>query len=404
MIQPTYPAALSVAQLNRYLRDLLHADARLQDCWVEGEVSDYTQAASGHVYFTLKDETASVSCVMWRSVAAWQTYTPEHGDAILCHGQVSVYEARGRYQLYVDEILPAGRGLLHLEFEKLKQRLAGEGLFDAARKRLLPLYPRRIGVVTSPQAAALRDLCHVVQRRYAAAEVVLAATLVQGDSAPSQIVAALSMIDDAGVDVIVLTRGGGSMEELWAFNDERVARAIAAARTPVVSAVGHETDYTIADFVADVRAPTPSAAAELIVPDRSELLEGMAQRQRRLIAAIERQLGSREAEVNQRRQRLAHRTPMQIVTEYRQRVDALIETGCRLVRHRLGLARERLGRCTAQLRALDPEATLARGYAIVQRQDTGRPVTKVSHVQRGDAVAVRVSDGTFDTVVRQVRD
>lgn len=404
MTHPTYPAALSVAQLNRYLRNLLQADATLQDCWVEGEVSDYTQAASGHVYFTLKDETASLSCVMWRSVAAWQTYAPEHGDAVLCHGRVSVYEARGRYQLFVDEILPAGRGLLHLEFENLKQRLAGEGLFDTARKRPLPPYPRRIGVVTSPQAAALRDLCHVVHRRYATAEVVLAATLVQGDSAPSQIVSALSMIDSAGVDVIVVTRGGGSLEELWAFNDERVARAIAATRAPVVCAVGHETDYTIADFVADVRAPTPSAAAELIVPDRAELLESMAQRQQRLTAAIERQLSRRAAEFDQRRQRLAHRTPMQVVAEYRQRVDVLVETGRRLVRHRLGLAQERLTRCTAQLRALDPEATLARGYAIVQRVDTGQPVTKVGHVQSGDAVAVRVSDGTFDAVVSRMRN
>lgn len=400
MTQPTY---LSVAQLNRYLRDLLQADAMLQDCWVEGEVSDYSQAASGHVYFTLKDETASVSCVMWRSVAAWQTYTPEHGDAVLCHGRVSVYEARGRYQLYVDELQPAGRGLLHLEFEKLKQRLAAEGLFDSARKRPLPPYPRRIGVVTSPQAAALRDLCHVVHRRYAAAKILLAATLVQGDSAPSQIVSALSMIDGAGVDIIVVTRGGGSLEELWAFNDERVARAIAATKTPVVCAVGHETDYTIADFVADVRAPTPSAAAAVIVPDRIELLEGVAQRQRRLVAAVERQLGRRLGEFDQQQQQLWHRTPMQVVTEYRQRVDVLIETGERLVHHRLGLARERLARCAAQLRALDPEAVLARGYAIVKRQDTGRPVTKVSHVQPGDAVAVRVSDGTFDTVVSRVR-
>jgi exodeoxyribonuclease VII large subunit len=402
--QPTHPAALSVAQLNRYLRDLLQADQMLQDCWVEGEVSNYTQATSGHVYFTLKDETAAISCVMWRSIVAWQPYVPEHGDAVLCHGHVSVYEAQGRYQLYVDQIQPAGRGLLHLEFENLKQRLAGEGLFDAARKRPLPPFPRRIGVVTSPQAAALRDLCHILQRRYAAAEVVLAPTLVQGDGAPPQIVAALALVDRAAVDIIVLTRGGGSLEELWAFNDEGVARAIAATKTPVVCAVGHETDYTIADFVADLRAPTPSAAAELIVPDRIELGDSLKQRKRRLFVAVERQLDQRTTALGQQQQRLAHRTPLQVVNEYRQRVDALAETSRRFVRHRLRLSKERVTRCTVQLRTLDPKATLARGYAIVQRRDTGQPVTSVRLVDPGDALIVRISDGALDAIVRRVQD
>lgn len=396
MAQPIY---LSVSQLNRYVRNLLSADSTLQDCWVEGEVSNYSQAASGHVYFTLKDDSARLSCVMWRSNVEWQTYLPEQGDAVLCHGHVSVYEARGRYQLYVDEIQPAGRGILHLEFEALKKKLAAEGLFDEARKRPLPAHPRRIGVVTSPQAAALRDICHVLARRYALPEVILAPALVQGDEAPAQIVAALQAVNLAEVDVVILARGGGSLEELWAFNDERVARAIAASQTPVVCGVGHETDYTIADFAADVRAPTPSAAAELVVPDGVELRQALRGLQMRLVASIGQQLSKKGHSVEQQRQTLARYSPVRIIDEYRQRVDGLAQAGQRATVHRLALARERLNSRVTQLRALDPKATLARGYAIVSRLDTRRPVTSVQHVQPGDALSVQVKDGAFESVV-----
>ncbi|MFQ5857137.1 MAG: exodeoxyribonuclease VII large subunit [Anaerolineae bacterium] len=396
MAQPTY---LSVSQLNRYVRDLLAGDFTLQDCWVEGEVSNYSQAASGHVYFTLKDESARLSCVMWRSNFEWQTYVPENGHAVLCHGYVSVYEAQGRYQLYVDEIQPAGRGLLHLEFEALKKKLAAEGLFDEARKRPLPAHPRRIGVVTSPQAAALRDICHVLARRYALPDVILAPTLVQGDEAPPQIVAALEALNQVQVDVVILARGGGSLEELWAFNDERVARAVAASLAPVVCGVGHETDYTIADFVADVRAPTPSAAAELAVPDGAELRQALGGLQMRLVAGIGQQLDAKARRVEQQRQTLARHSPARVINEYRQRVDGLAQTGHRAIVHRLVLARERLNSRVTQMRALDPKATLARGYAIVSRLDTGRPVTSVRHVESGDAVSVQVKDGSFEAVV-----
>lgn len=396
MAQPTY---LSVSELNRYVRALLDGDITLQDCWVEGEVSNYSQAASGHVYFTLKDESARLSCVMWRSNFEWQTYVPENGHAVVCHGYVSVYEAQGRYQLYVDEIQPAGRGVLYLEFEALKKRLAAEGLFDTARKRPLPAHPRRIGVVTSPQAAALRDICHVLARRYALPDVILAPTLVQGDEAPAQIVAALEAVNQVGVDVVILARGGGSLEELWAFNDERVARAVAGSRAPVVCGVGHETDYTIADFVADVRAPTPSAAAELAVPDGAELRQALHSLQVRLVAGIGQQLDAKARRVEQQRQTLARYSPVRVINEYRQRVDGLAQTSQRAILHRLALARERLNSRVTQMRALDPRATLARGYAIVSRHDTGRPVTSVHHVRSGDALSVQVRDGSFDAVV-----
>lgn len=400
MAQITY---LSVSQLNRYVRELLDGDSTLQDCWVEGEVSNYSQAASGHVYFTLKDESAALSCVMWRSNAEWQAYLPEHGDAVLCHGYVSVYEVQGRYQLYVDEIQPAGRGLLHLEFEALKKKLAAEGLFDAERKRSLPAYPRCIGVVTSPQAAALRDICQVLARRYPLPDVILAPTLVQGDAAPAQIVAALDALNRVGADVVIMARGGGSLEELWAFNDKRVARAIAASQIPVVCGVGHETDYTIADFVADVRAPTPSAAAERVVPDGSELRQALQELQRRLVAGVDQQLGEKMRGVEQQRQILIRYSPERLIGEYRQRIDGLVQAGQRAMIHRLMLARERLNSRVTELQALNPEATLARGYAIVSRLDTGRPVTSVRHVQPGDALSVQVKDGAFESVVGRGR-
>jgi exodeoxyribonuclease VII large subunit len=245
----------------------------LQDLWLEGEVSNWKHAPSGHIYFTLKDEAASIRCAMWRSNIQRAAYLPAgDGEAVLAHGYVSVYEPQGVYQFYVDDVQPVGLGSLYARFEQLKARLQAEGLFDADRKRSLPHFPRRIGVVTSPSGAVLRDILNVLRRRYPLAEVIVAPTLVQGPEAPAQIVRALERVGQVpGVDVIILARGGGSLEDLWAFNDEAVARAIVAAPVPVVSGVGHETDFTIADFAADLRAPTSSAAAELVTPDRAAL-------------------------------------------------------------------------------------------------------------------------------------
>ena len=229
-----------VSQITSYIKELFDSDYALQDLWLEGEVSNYSRAASGHVYFTLKDEEAQIRCVMWRSQVAHWAYLPQNGEAIIAHGRISIYEAGGLYQLYVDNIQPAGAGLLYLQFEALRERLAAEGLFDAERKRPLPTFPRRLGVVTSPTAAALRDIVNVLRRRYALVEVVLSPTLVQGDEAPSQIVAAIQALNEhVDVDAIIVARGGGSLEDLWAFNDERVARAIYASRAPVVTGVGH---------------------------------------------------------------------------------------------------------------------------------------------------------------------
>jgi len=249
----------TVSQITAYIKELFEADDSLQDLWIEGEVSNCSRPPSGHIYFTLKDPGAEIACVLWRSQAAALEHLPVEGQAVMVHGRASVYEAKGRYQLYVDWLQPVGEGALFLRLQQLKDKLEREGLFAPERKRPLPPFPRQIGVVTSPVGAAIRDILHVLQRRFPLAEVILAPSQVQGEEAPPQIVAALEMLNaHTDVDVIIVARGGGSLEELWAFNDERVARAIFASRVPVVSGVGHETDYTLSDLVADLRAPTPS--------------------------------------------------------------------------------------------------------------------------------------------------
>src|SRR3972149_4477212 len=261
------PPVWTVSALNRRVRGVLDADETLQDVWVTGEISNLSRPASGHVYFTLKDAEASLRCVMWREIASRQIL-PREGQSVEVHGRISLYEAGGQYQLYADGLRPAGEGELYARFVALKARLEAEGLFAPERKRPLPAWPRRIAIVTSPSAAALQDVLTVLARRYPLAEVVLAATPVQGEHAPPEIVKALARANRARPDVILLVRGGGSLEDPWAFNDEGVVRAVAASAAPVVAGVGHETDVTLVDFAADRRAPTPSAAAELVVPER----------------------------------------------------------------------------------------------------------------------------------------
>ena len=274
---------LTVGQLTAKIKEVFEVDPVLQDAWVLGEISNLTKPSSGHIYFTLKDETANLSCVAWKTQAWRLGKLLQTGSAVIAHGRISVYEPRGAYQLYVDDLLPAGTGRLYQEFEILKARLQSQGLFAVERKRSLPLFPRRIGVVTSASGAALQDILNVLRRRYAIAEVVLSPASVQGADAPPQIVHAIRSLNELpGVDVIIVARGGGSPEELWAFNDEAVAHAIFDSRIPVISGVGHETDYTIADFVADVRAPTPSAAAEICAPDLVEVEHSIIGSQRRM--------------------------------------------------------------------------------------------------------------------------
>ncbi len=390
----------TVSQLVNQIRNSLRAEDELQDLWLEGEISQFTQATSGHCYFKLKDGGASLDCVMWRAQAAFLRTLPNHGDQVLAHGKVDVFPQQGKLQLYVDLLQPSGLGQLNLAFEALKRRLADEGLFDAARKRTLPTRPQRIGVVTSADAAALRDILRTLKARYPLVEVVLASCLVQGPEAPAQIAGAIQAVNHRAVtvepvDVLIVARGGGSLEELAAFNDERVARALAASEIPTIAGVGHETDFTIADFVADVRAPTPTAAATLAVPDQRELRDQLEGSRRYLVDRALGQLRSARRDVRAHQRLLARVSPQVIVATHRQRIDELTWRAGVQLRARLDVLHERVRAQQNRMQALNPRHVLARGYAIVQQPVSGVVVTRVDQVTAGDPLRVTVADGVF---------
>ena len=387
------PQALSVAEVTVYLRQLLEGDELLQDVWVQGEISNFSRPSSGHLYFTLKDVSASLRCVMWRSSAARLPALPRDGDAVQVHGSINIYEAGGQYQLYADLIRPAGEGALYQEFLRLKARLEAAGLFDPDRKRPIPAWPHKIGLVTSPTGAALRDMLNVLARRYPLAEVALAPTAVQGAEAPLGIVAALEALNRLEQpDVILLARGGGSLEDLWAFNDERVAYAIAASAAPVISGVGHETDFTIADFVADLRAPTPTAAAELATPDQAELRSELAELAARLERLTQSVLSQLRRETGAIGGRLALRSPLSRLRSERQRLDEIQRRAEAALARRLELDRLRLQSAAQRLQTLNPLAVLERGYALVSRSD-GSLLGRAAQAAAGEDLQVRLSDG-----------
>lgn len=389
----------SVTELTRYLRDILESDELLQDVWVQGEISNFSRPQSGHLYFTLKDSGCALRCVMWRNAALRLPFSPRDGQAIEAHGSLNIYEAGGQYQLYIDAIRPAGEGVLYQQFLRLKARLEAEGLFLAERKRPIPRWPRRIGIVTSPTGAALRDMLNILRRRYPIAEVILAPTAVQGDDAPAGIAAAIQALNRyAQVDLILVARGGGSIEDLWAFNDERVAYAIAASNAPVISGVGHETDFTIADFVSDLRAPTPTAAAELASPDLQETGQAVSDLTRRLQQQTLSRLLDLRHTLEQRSIHLRARSPMSQVRSHRQRVDELVRTAGRLQMHMLQLQHTHVTGLHKSLQALNPLAVLQRGYAIVTDKE-GRLVKSVRQAVPGDQMTVRVQDGAFGVQV-----
>lgn len=390
--------ALTVSQISTHIKTLISQDLVLSDVWVEGEVSNCREVSSGHWYFTLKDANASLSCVMWKGVAAQLQHLPEEGRSFQMHGAVGVYPAQGRYQLVVDGIEPLGLGDLFREFERIKALLQAEGLFDAERKRPLPAFPRRIAIVTSPQAAALQDVLKVLARRWPLAKLFLAPTLVQGETAPPQIVAALQAAGRSGADLVLLVRGGGSLEDLWAFNDERVARAIAACPLPVVSGVGHEVDFSIADFVADLRAPTPSAAAEMATPDAFEL----RQRVDGLQAFMERQLIERLAQAREGHRtltaRLGRAAPQRGLAEQRRATTQLVGRLQRAAQADLRLRRSQTQGLAEGLSALSPQAVLARGYAHVRRLRDGRTVSSTADVGPAEGLNITVADGQIAAV------
>jgi exodeoxyribonuclease VII large subunit len=396
------PLSLSVTQLTHYLRDLLDRDEVLRDVWVVGEVSNFSRPSSGHLYFTLKDSTASLRCVVWRSTALRIRFGIQNGLAIEAHGAISLYERDGQYQLYVDAIRPAGEGLLFQEFMRLKNRLEAEGLFDPERKRAVPERPGRIGIVTSPTGAALQDMLNTLRSRYPLADVVISPCAVQGEAAPDEIVSAIQALClFARPDVVILARGGGSLEDLWAFNDERVIRAIVDCPVPVITGVGHETDFTLADFAADLRAPTPTGAAVLATPDRADLLSELYGLQMRLSSGMAGHVAASRMEFDALAQRLTRASPTRQIQNERQQIDDLQQRGLRAVRHALQLRSAHLNGIQNRLEALSPEAVLRRGFALVQHPD-GSLVSSVAEAQVGESVVVQLRDGKLNTRIESI--
>lgn len=430
---------LTVSQLNQRARHLL--EDVFPQVWVEGEISNLARPASGHLYFTLKDSQAQVRCALFRQNALKVRQALRDGLAVKVRGKVSLFEGRGDYQMIADAVEPAGDGALRLAFEALKEKLAGEGLFATERKRPLPAHPQRVGIVTSPTGAVIRDIISVFRRRAPQVSLTLVPTAVQGREATAQIVRALALADAQGFDALILARGGGSLEDLWCFNEEAVARAVAACRTPIVSAVGHETDVSISDFVADVRAPTPSAAAELLAPDSSGLrqrLEGLERRlqlrMRQLIAhqhlrldgltrrlrhpgerlrqqaqrlddlemrlqrALDRQVSQRRERLARLETRLAAQHPGRALGLLRQRLDALAARLPRAMRETLGTRRLELQSQVQTLHAFSPLATLGRGYSILL-DERGQAIRSASQTQPGQRLKARLGEGELEVRV-----
>ncbi len=390
-----HPPSITVADLTRYLRDLLDGDEFLRDVWVQGEISNFSRPPSGHLYFTLKDSTAALKCVVWRSNAARLRVEPYNGLAVEAHGAIKIFERDGQYQLYVDGMRPSGEGLLFQEFIRLKNRLEEEGLFDEDRKRPVPAYPNRIGIVTSPTGAALQDMLNTLTRRYPLAEVYLAPCAVQGDAAPPEIVAALQVLGQHIMpDVILLARGGGSLEDLWAFNDERVVRAIAASPVPIITGVGHETDFTLADFASDLRAPTPTGAAMMATPDRADLQITLAALQGRLVESASDQVNRRQQDLDFALHRLERASPALLVRGERQRLNNWQDRSRRAVTHHLELRRARWQGIKNRLQALNPDSILQRGFALIEKPD-GSLIHSAAQASPGDKINVRLWDGSL---------
>ena len=385
----------SVSQITSYLKDLLDRDPVIQDVWISGEIGRLTRSGAGHSYFSMLDGNGALQCVMFRG-GRGADYL-ESGAAVIAHGRVSIYEARGEVQLVVDLVQPEGVGELQLRLEQLKLKLETEGLFDPSRKRPLPEFPRRIGVVTSPTGAVWHDIRTVISRRYPLVELLLTPTPVQGDAAPPGIVEAIQALNDTpDVDAVILARGGGSLEDLWAFNEEMVARAIFASKAPIISAIGHETDFTIADLVADHRAATPSAAAEMAVPDSADLQARIQSARLTLGARVSNDLSAKMAALEQLRTRVGRARPD--LDSMRLRIDDLLRNASSHLRHNLEVKVERHRSLELRLEALSPKDTLRRGYAIVQTQN-GSVVRDAADLDTGDHLNVTVSDGAFEVEV-----
>lgn len=437
---------LSVHSLTKYIKRKFEADPYLRNVFVKGELSNVKIHPSGHIYFTLKDDKSRIQSAMFRSAAGLLKFKPEEGMKVLITGDVNVYESSGQYQLYVQSMQPDGVGALYLAFEQLKKELAKEGLFDARWKQQLPLLPRKIGVITAQSGAAIRDICSTIQRRYPLAEICLFPAIVQGPQAVPSIVNALSLAESYGsIDVLIIGRGGGSIEDLWAFNEEEVARAIFSCRIPIISAVGHETDTTIADFVADLRAPTPTAAAELAVPSREELFERILERKRSIYVSFSNQIkherkrltnyqqsypmqfperlyrpftekltgieerllrsrneltANRKAEHDRLQRMLSFYSPVQRIKEEGRKTDMAVERMTRAMHNDLRKQFDQFNSAIRMLKALNPLDVMERGFSIIYKE--GNVANSVKQLEVGETVQVRLQDGMIETKIKAI--
>lgn len=400
------PRIYTVQEVTGRIRHILEDDRELRDIYVKGELSNFSQPTSGHQYFTLKDEYAEISCVMFKDNSRGLKFMLEDGMSVIARGRISVYEKRGKYQLIVEEIQEAGLGALYLAFEQLKKRLKAEGLFDAAYKKPIPCFPRRIGMVTSPSGAAIRDMLKVTKKRFPHVHILLAPVAVQGESASLQIAHAIRMMNRYNtererIDVLIVGRGGGSLEELWAFNEECVARAIFASLIPVVSAVGHETDFTIADFVADKRAATPSEAAEIVVPDSKDLVRNLRSLELQLRQNVYKGLDLYRKRLEAMEKNLLFRTPTERINQYRQTIDDLKRSMVAELRHLTSLHRKSVLAFAGKLEALSPLAIIDRGYSICTKLPEGTLVRSVEELAVGDALQILFTDGEAVSEVKE---
>lgn len=394
---------LSVSQLNRYIKMNFDADENLANIFISGEISNFTNHyRTGHLYFTLKDDSAAVRAVMFNSSAKRLKFMPEDGMKVIARGRVSVYEASGQYQLYVDDMQPDGVGALNLAYEQLKEKLQKEGLFSELHKKPLPPYPEKVGVITSPTGAAVRDIINVLGRRFPYAEIVFCPVLVQGDGAHLQLTDAVNLFNsERAADVIIIGRGGGSIEDLWEFNDEGLARAVYNSEIPVISAVGHETDFTICDFVADMRAPTPSAAAELAVPDANELQYALSALKNRIFLNVSSGIADRRSRLEYLMSKGALKSPDEMLSNRSQRLDTAFSKMLSSYENRIGGKKVEFISAATALSKLDPMSVLMRGFAFVSDK-SGKNVYSSQALAKGDEINVRFHDGSAVCEVKEI--
>ena len=395
----TAPRVLTVSQLNFYIKSLIENDSKLNIVFLSGEISNLTDHyRSGHIYLSLKDEKSVIRAVMFSGNARNLRFKPTDGMKVICRGRVAVYEPTGQYQLYIEDMQPDGIGALTLAYEQLKKKLADKGLFDSAHKKPLPRFPKTVGVITSPTGAAVQDIRNILYRRFPCINIVMCPVLVQGDSAPEQLVRAVKTLDMYNAcDVIIIGRGGGSIEDLWAFNDETLANAIYDCKIPVISAVGHETDFTICDFVSDMRAPTPSAAAELAVPDRAELMSYYSSQLQYLSSFMDSQFRKNSSRLIDFQRRISLVSPQSRIDKYEKNIELLLNKSQNIVNEKYSEKSNEITKISAKLESLNPLSVLSRGYSIAEKD--GVVITSSSQLNKGDNFTLEFSDGKINATV-----